>query len=107
MEYWPHFPPFPSCSLSFCWVWGRAERPCWTGVYCKTQTNGPASLSIFPANADALGASAWVGCWQVLPPVPKYLRIPTPPLRPWDRPCPLPSQHQWTADRPKRYVAEL
>lgn len=28
MEYWLHLTPFSSRSLSFCWVWGRAGRPC-------------------------------------------------------------------------------
>lgn len=92
--------PFPPAPCHFAGFGdereGRAELE-----HCKTQTNGRPSLSNLPANADALGASARVGCWQAGPPVPKYLHIPTPPLQPWDPPVPCPPNASGRPTGPK------
>lgn len=97
--------PFPPAPCHFAGFGGERNGRAELDEYCKTQTNGRDSLSTFPANADVLGASTWVDRWQAVPPVPKYLQIPTPPLQPWEAPAPCFSQRQWTAYRPKRYVA--
>lgn len=81
--------PFPPAPCHFARFGGERDGRAELDEYCKTQTNGRDSLSTFPANADVLGASAWVDHWQAVPPVPKYLQIPTPPFATLGSPCPL------------------
>lgn len=80
--------PFPPAPCHFAGFGGERKGRAEPDEYCKTQTNGRDSLSTLPANADVLGASAWVDHWQAMPPVPKYLQIPTPPFATLGCPCP-------------------